>query len=80
MAKRRKKSKLKLHEIIDFPDSVNVPFYASCVFPDNFGVFKGAEKTVGFGGDYVSMKELRKSLEWLADQLNGKITWKNETK
>lgn len=56
-------------------NEIEIPWAVKCMFSGRFRLeVLGSEVT--FGEDYVSVQQARASIEWLANQLGGKVKWK----
>ena len=74
---------MKLHERITKIEKLEqlpgeIPYKVWTTFSENKDKFMsifGSQITFN-DGDYKSIEEVRESLDWLVDQLGGKITWR----
>lgn len=55
--------------------NIEVPFEVWALFGENCKTITIAGNQASFGEDYAELAQLRKAIEWYADQLGGKIKW-----
>lgn len=80
MAKlKRKQSEMKTLRLIDQLeriDNIEVPYHVwTALNGDNKAINFNSWGEVCLGGDYKTILEARKAIEWYVDQLGGKVKW-----
>ena len=70
--------KERMLKIKELQAAVTTPWHVSRVFgkADLFG----EQVTFGMDKDYVTLDEARESLEWIVEQLGGKVKWEENKK
>ncbi len=76
-----KKNKPRLFDKIKDMNAVDVPYNVWNTFGDDRNVKQINYNSWGevcLGGDYKSIPEARKTIEWYVNQLGGKVKWEKE--
>lgn len=65
----------KLAQRLKEHSDIEVPYSVWTCFGEQSKVISIAGKQASLGEDYKEIEELRKAIEWYADQLGGKVKW-----
>ena len=57
-----------------------IPFHVRRLFRDDSFEIEIFGDQLCFGEDYVSLKEAREGMEWIVNQLGGKVKWNKRKK
>lgn len=68
----------KLHKRLEEYRPIEVPYHVWTVFGNESKFILVSGDTASLGEDYKTLAELRKAIEWYADQLGGKIKWESK--
>ena len=73
------KKKDKAYKRMSGYKAIEMPYVVWRLLPDNNNrVLDVYGDQACIGGDYASLSEFREALDWLVDQLGGKVEWKDE--
>ncbi len=67
---------MKIQEQLKLQSDIEVPWHVWSKFSDKCKVVSISGNQASFGEDYGTLEELRRAIEWYADQLGGEVRWK----
>ena len=68
----------KLKEQLELQKDIDVPYEVWVIFGEAAKYIGIAGQQASLGGDFMEIEQIRKALEWYADQAGGTISWKDE--
>jgi len=68
---------MKIKEQLELQTDLEVPWHVWTKFGQNAKrvTFAGNQASLTDDADYASLEELRKAIQWYAEQLGGKVEW-----
>lgn len=74
----KKHADKKAYQVITMQPSIKMPYHASRFFTEGSRQIDFAGDQLSLGEDFGSLQEVRSAVEWLVDQLGGKVKWELE--
>ena len=68
---------MKIKEQLELQTDLEVPWHVWTKFGSNAKrvTFAGNQASLTADADFASLEELRKAIQWYAEQLGGKVEW-----
>ena len=69
---------MKIKDQLKLQKDIEVPWHVWSKFGSKSKIVSISGNQASLGEDYGTIQELRAAIEWYAEQLGGKIRWKDE--